>query len=136
MHFRFVFSIYLENFGKISIFIASSDSFNVKDDNIHIFFSLFWLQIINLPALLQNINTRIGLFPRKHSVLQNPDRERTNQSTGICLRLGLPYNKCSLLTLLIISNCIHNPTTPIQLNVFFCSEKDPAFFLSVSYRQF
>ena len=23
---------------------------------------------------------------------QNPDRKRTNQSTGICLRLGLPYN--------------------------------------------
>ena len=31
--------------------------------------------------------------PWKRSVLQNPDRERTNQSTGICLRLGLPYNK-------------------------------------------
>ena len=30
--------------------------------------------------------------PWKWSVLQNPDRERTNQSTGICLRLGLPYN--------------------------------------------
>ena len=28
----------------------------------------------------------------KRSVLQNPDRERTNQSTGICLRLALPYN--------------------------------------------
>ena len=25
--------------------------------------------------------------------LQNPDRERTNQSAGICVRLGLPYNK-------------------------------------------
>ena len=29
----------------------------------------------------------------KRSVLQNPDRERTNQSTGIWLRLGLPYKK-------------------------------------------
>lgn len=28
------------------------------------------------------------------SVLQNPDRKRTNHSTGICLRLVLPYNKC------------------------------------------
>ena len=28
--------------------------------------------------------------------LQNPDRERTNQSTGICLRLGLPYNNIQL----------------------------------------
>ena len=37
-------------------------------------------------------------FPWKRSVLQNPDRERTNQSTGICLRLGLPYNNNLLLT--------------------------------------
>ena len=29
---------------------------------------------------------------QKRSVQQNPDRERTNQRTGICLRLGLPYN--------------------------------------------
>ena len=65
----------------------------MKNDNIHTFFSLFWVQILNLPALLQNKNTRIGLFPRTWSVLQNPDQERTNQSTGICLRLGLPYNK-------------------------------------------
>ena len=86
----FVFSIYLWNLGKISIFLASSDSFNVKNDIIHTFFSLFWLQILNLPASLQNKNTRIGPFPWKRSVLQNPDRERTNQSTGICLRLGLP----------------------------------------------
>ena len=40
----------------------------------------------------KNKNTRIGPFPWKRSVLQNPDRERTNQSTGICLGLGLPYN--------------------------------------------
>ena len=58
-----------------------------------VFFSLFWLQILKLPASLQNKNTRDGPFPWKRSVLQNPDRERTNQSTGICLRLGLPYNK-------------------------------------------
>ena len=57
-----------------------------------VFFSLFWLQILNLPASLQKKNTRVGPFPWKRSVLQNPDRERTNQSTGICLRLGLPYN--------------------------------------------
>ena len=61
-------------------------------------FSLFWLQILNLPASLQNKNTRIGPFPRKRSVLENPDRERTNQSTRICLRLGLPYNNNLLLT--------------------------------------
>ena len=60
-----------------------------------VLFSQFWLQILNLPASLQNKNTRIGPFPWKRSVLQNPDRERTNQSTGICLGLGLPYNKYS-----------------------------------------
>ena len=38
--------------------------------------------MLNLPALLQNKNTRIGPFPWKRSVLQNPDRERTNESTG------------------------------------------------------
>ena len=57
-----------------------------------LFFSLFWLQILNLPASLQNKNTRIGAFPWKRSVLQNPDQEGTNQSTGICLRQGLPHN--------------------------------------------
>ena len=90
MHFRCNQSFYLFSF---SLFLASSGSFTVKNDNIHIFFSLFWSQIINLPALLQNKNTRLGLFPRKWSVLQNPDRERTNQSAGICPRLALPYNK-------------------------------------------
>ena len=70
----------------------------MKNDNIHSFFSLFWLQILNLPASLQNKNTRIGPFPWKRSILQNPDRERTNRSTGICLRLGLPYNNNRLLT--------------------------------------
>ena len=78
---------------QISIFLASAGSFNVKNYNFHTFFSLSWLQILNLPALLQNKNTRIGPFPWKRSVLQNPDRERTNQSTRICLGLGLPYNK-------------------------------------------
>ena len=92
----FVFSIYLWNFGKIFIFLASSDCFNVKNDIIHTFFSLFWLQILNLPASLQNKNTRIGPFPWKRSVLQNPDRERTNQSTGIWVGLGLPYNNARL----------------------------------------
>ena len=88
----FVFSIHLKNFGKISNFLASSSCFNVKNDNVQTFFLLFWFQILNLLASLQNKNTRIGPFPRKRSVLQNPDRERTNQSTGNCRRLGLPYN--------------------------------------------
>ena len=76
--------IHLWNFARISIFSASSGSFNVKNDNIYtFFFSRFWLQILNLPALLQNKNTQIGPVPWKRSVLKNPDRERTNQSTGI-----------------------------------------------------
>ena len=64
----------------------------MKNNNFHTFFSLSWLQILNLPALLENKNTPIGPFLWKQSILQNPDRERTNQSTGICLGLGLPYN--------------------------------------------
>ena len=73
--------------------MASSGSFNVKNDNIHNFFFFAVLVAnLNLPASLQNKNTRIGRFPWKRSVLQNPDREGTNQSAGICLRLGLPYN--------------------------------------------
>ena len=64
-----------------------------------LFFSLSWLQMLNLPALLQNKNTRIGPFPWKRSVLRNPDRERTNQSTGICLGLGLPYNKLGIMNI-------------------------------------
>ena len=54
---------------------------------------------MNLPALLQSKNTRLGPFPRKWSVLQNPDWERTNQSAEICPRLALPYNKKEHLTL-------------------------------------
>ena len=72
----------------------------MKNDNSQTFFSLFWFQILNLPALLLNKNTRTGLFPRKRSVLQNPDRERTNESTGICRRLGLPYNKVAYFLML------------------------------------
>ena len=85
--------MHLWNFGKISILLACAGSFNVKNDKFHAFFWLSWLQMLNLPASLQNKNPRIGPFPWKRSVLQNPDRERTNQSTGICLGLGLPYNK-------------------------------------------
>ena len=48
---------------------------------------------MNLPASHQNKNTRVGPFSWKWSVLQNPDRETTNQSTGICLWLALPYKK-------------------------------------------
>ena len=70
----------------------------MKNDDFHTFFSMSWLQMLNLPALLQDKNTQIGPFPWKRSVLQNPDPERKNQSTGICLGLGLPYNNMYLLT--------------------------------------
>ena len=82
------------------IFLASSGSANMKNDNIHsvflvvvvvAFFAVF-VKMLNLPALLQNKNTQVGPFPWKRSVLQIPDRERTNQSTGICLKLSFPYN--------------------------------------------
>ena len=69
----------------------------MKNNYIHIF-SLFWLKILNLPALLQNKNTRLGPFPWKRSVLQNLDRERTNQSAQICPKLVWSYNK--LLTII------------------------------------
>ena len=98
MHFRWlalksVRLLHLSlKFRKFSIFLASAGSFNVKDDNFHTFFAVL-VANFDLPTLLQNKNTRLGPLPWKRSVLQNPDRERTNQSTGICLELGLPYNK-------------------------------------------
>ena len=69
----------------------------MKNDNIHIFFFVVLVANLNLPALQQNETTRLRLFPWKRSVLQNPDRERTNQSAQIYLRLVLPYNKTHYL---------------------------------------
>ena len=66
----------------------------MKNDNNHIFF--FALSVANFEfagLMLQNNNTRLGSFPCKRSLLQNPDREGTNQSARICLRLVLPYEK-------------------------------------------
>ena len=91
-----VFFINLWNLSKISIFLAFSGSFAMKNDNIHIFFFFFFAVLVanlNWPTLLQNKNTRLRLFPWKRSVLQNADRERTDQSAQIYLRLALPYNK-------------------------------------------
>ena len=98
MHFRWlalknVRLLHLSlKFRKIfNLFIYSSDSFNVKNDIIHTFF---------FAVLVANFEFA-GFAPKqkytdwKRSVLQNPDRKRTNQSTGICLRLGLPYNKAN-----------------------------------------
>ena len=98
----------------LSIFLASSGSFTVKNDNIHSFFLVFSLQIWNLLASLQKKNTRVGLFPWKQCILHNPDRERTNQSTGICPRLGLPCNK------------IYYPTAlcRVQISCVICTPED------------
>ena len=96
MHFRWLAlkkCLSSSSIFEISIFLASAGSFNVKNENFHSFFFAVLVANLNLAALLQNKNTRIGPFPWKRSVLQNPDRERTNQSTGICLELALPYNK-------------------------------------------
>ena len=110
MHFRW---LALKNFGKISIFLASSDSFNVKNDIIHFFFAV----------LVANFGFA-GFAPKQKytdwtvSILQNPDRERTNQSTGICLRLGLPNNnvyyffRCQ--PSLIKQKCFANWETTVQ----------------------
>ena len=88
-----MFTIILNSLGECS---SSSSIFeiSVKFQSLYLFLvvSLLWLQILNLAALLQNKNTRLGPFPWKRSVLQNPDRVRTNQSARICLRLALPYN--------------------------------------------
>ena len=88
----FVLSIHIWNFGKISIFLAFSASFNVKNDNIHTFFSLFWFANFEFAGIAPKQKYTDWTVPWKWSVLQNPDRERTNQSTGIWWRLGLPYN--------------------------------------------
>ena len=109
----------------LSIFLASSSSFTVKNDNIHSFFSLFWLQIMNLPALLQNKSTWLGPFPRKWSVLQNPDRERSNQSAGICPRLALPYNNINYPPRCILFVTVTN------INTQFFSEKSELLIFRV-----
>ena len=69
----------------------------MKNDNFHIFFFAVLEANLNLPALQQNKTTRLRLFPWNRYVLQNPDRERTNQSAQIYLRLALPYNKTRYL---------------------------------------
>ena len=74
--------------------------------------------MLNLPALLQNKNTRIGPFPWKWPVLQNPDQERTNQSTGICLELGLPYNNTMYLKLSTEGSQINQKQVPFSFDLY------------------
>ena len=64
-------------------------------------FTLFtlWFQILNLPAFLQNKNTRLGPFPWKIPTEKEPIR--ANQSARISLRLVLPYDFLIFLSLLV-----------------------------------
>ena len=104
-----VFCIYLWNFGKISIFLASSDSFNVKNDIIHTFF----------PVLVANF-IFAGFVPKqkytdwtvsmKRSILRNPDPERTNQSTGI-------YWVCHIIMGIYFFSSIWAVRNPKSLNL-------------------
>ena len=87
----YLLAFYLFSF---SISLASSGSFTVKNDHIHSFF-FFAVLVANykFAGFAPKQKYTASPFPRKWSVLQNPDRERTNQSAGICPRLALPYNK-------------------------------------------
>ena len=69
----------------------------MKNDNFHTFFSLSWLQMFNLPALLQTKIHRLDRFHANGPCCKILTEKKTNQSTGICLRLGLPYNNNNLL---------------------------------------
>ena len=89
----FVFLVTLSNFRTISIFLAFSGSFAVKNDNIHSFFFAVLVAHFEFAGFAPK-QKYTGL---KWSVLQYPYRERTNQGTGICVRLALPYDKKSNL---------------------------------------
>ena len=93
MHFRwlalkmFVFFIYLWNFGKISIFLASSGSFNVKNDN--------WFTVFFFAVLAANFEF-VGLAPKQkymETVRTAKSWPRKNQSEHRDLALGLLYHK-------------------------------------------
>ena len=63
----------------------------MKNDNIHPFCAVL---VANFEfAGFASKQKYTDWFPWKRSILQNPHRERTNKSTGICRRLALPYNK-------------------------------------------
>ena len=96
-----------------------------------LFFSLSWLQILNLPAFLQNKNTRMGPFPWKRSVLQNPHQERTNQSTEICLELGLPYNKNAYFQVTFSSAW---PSSLLKLSIIRLNELGQTFVIRLFIR--
>ena len=61
----------------------------MKNDNIHRF---FFFAVLAANFEFASFAPKQNTFPWKWSVLQTPDLERINQSTGISLRLGLPCN--------------------------------------------
>ena len=63
----------------------------MKNDNIHIFFAVL-VANFEFASFAPKQKYMVAVIPWKWSVLQNPARERTNQSAWICLRLALPYN--------------------------------------------
>ena len=81
---KLAWRMFVRNFGKISIFLAFSGSFAVKNDNFAVFFCLFFAVLV--------ANFEFAGFFSKTKIHGFPDRQRTNQSTRICLRLALPYN--------------------------------------------
>ena len=69
----------------------------MKNNNIHSFFAVL-VANFEFAGFAPKQKYTAWTVSMKRSVLQNPDRERTNQSARICLRLVLPYNK--LLTII------------------------------------
>ena len=79
-----VFFINLWNFGKISIFLASSGSFNVKKDNIHsIFFRCFGCKFWICRLRSKTKIHRLDRFHGKGPYYKILTEKKNNQSAGI-----------------------------------------------------
>ena len=61
----FVFFIHLLNVAKISISLASSGSFTLKNDNIHSFFFAVLVANFEFAGFAPKKNTQLGPFPCK-----------------------------------------------------------------------
>ena len=68
--------MFVRNFGKISIFLAFSSSFAVKNDNFAFFFSLFSLQILSLPGFFSK--TKIHGFHENGPILTEKEPIRAH----------------------------------------------------------
>ena len=81
----FVFYIHLWNFGKNSIFLASAESFNVKNDNFHSFFFAFLVANVEFAGFAPRLDRFHGNGPYC-KILTEKEPMRAQG-------LGLPYNK-------------------------------------------